>query len=177
MGSEMCIRDRLAGVLCVRRFGHLMRLGSFRCRLRALALWGLLAALLLTLGLNKQLDLQTTLTRFGRALAFEQGWYQHRRIVQAMVIGCLVLIAMAATIWLLFRMRQASRRTRFALLGASALLLFVVLRAISFHHLDRVLGMDLIGTPLHMMLEMGGIACVGLAASWRHRVAIRPLAA
>ncbi len=173
-GWTICFGYGLAGELCVRRFGHLLRLGSFSLRVRSLVLWGLLATLLLSLGLNKQLDVQTTLTRFARALAYEQGWYQHRRIVQAMVIGCLGLVAMSGTIWMLCRLPRASRPARYALLGATALVLFVVLRAISFHHLDAVLGMDLNGTPLHVMLEMGGIACVGLAAAWRPRVAHHP---
>ena len=173
-GWTICFGYGLAGVLCVHRCGHVMRLGSFSVRFRALALWGLLAALLLALGLNKQLDLQTTLTRFGRALAFEQGWYQHRRVVQALVIGGLGLAAATATIWMLWKTRQASRRARVAVLGATALVMFVVLRAISFHHLDALLGMDLIGTPLHAMLEISGIACVGLAAAWRHRAEPRP---
>jgi hypothetical protein len=37
--------------------------------------WSSLGLLLLLLGLNKQLDLQSALTAFGRRLAREQGWY------------------------------------------------------------------------------------------------------
>src|SRR3954468_15751872 len=37
--------------------------------------WSLLSLLLVFLGFNKQLDLQSVLTEIGRRLAREQGWY------------------------------------------------------------------------------------------------------
>ncbi len=170
MGWTICLGYGVAGGLCARRFRHVLHLGTINLRLRALALWGLLAALLLALGLNKQLDLQTGLTQLARALAYEQGWYEQRRVVQAIVIGCLSLMTMGGTLWMLWRLPRASSRARVALMGGIGLVLFVTLRAISFHHLDQWLGFELIGAPLHVTLELGGIACVGLAAAWRHRV-------
>jgi hypothetical protein len=38
------------------------------------------------LGINKQLDLQTALTEFGRVLADNQGWYDKRQVVQVWFI-------------------------------------------------------------------------------------------
>ena len=44
--------------------------------------WGLVAVLLF-LGINKWLDLQTLLMGLGRAVSGTAGWYQHRRAVEA----------------------------------------------------------------------------------------------
>ena len=44
--------------------------------------WMVLAVVLSLLGMNKQLDLQTAITQFGRDLAVDQGWYGQRRVAQ-----------------------------------------------------------------------------------------------
>src|SRR2546423_5657387 len=44
--------------------------------------WTGLTALLVFLGFNKQLDLQTALTFIGKDFAKATGWYENRRVVQ-----------------------------------------------------------------------------------------------
>ena len=48
--------------------------------------WVGLAALLVMLGINKQLDLQTWFTLAAKRAAQSQGWYENRRIVQFLFI-------------------------------------------------------------------------------------------
>ena len=44
--------------------------------------WGLVTLAMLSLGVNKQLDLQSMLTAAGRCLSQLQGWYEERRVFQ-----------------------------------------------------------------------------------------------
>jgi hypothetical protein len=56
-------------------------------------LWAAFAVVLLALGLNKQLDLQTAFTEVMRGLAREEGWYEARHQYQFAFIGALVVLA------------------------------------------------------------------------------------
>src|SRR6185436_17527360 len=49
--------------------------------------WGGLGIVLLLLGLNQQLDLQTLIIQAGREAAASGGWYEHRRFVQKVFFG------------------------------------------------------------------------------------------
>ena len=49
-------------------------------------LWFGLSILLLVLGINKQLDLQTLLTALGREIAQENGLYESRREIQLIFV-------------------------------------------------------------------------------------------
>jgi len=133
-------------------------------RPRATWFWILLAVLLVLAGINKQLDLQSWFTELARDVALEQGWYESRRRFQAVFVGtllALVVAAMSALFWL-SRSWMGSART--ALLGVFALGAFVVVRAASFHHLDRFIGTTVLGLRVNWILEFGGISIIALAA-------------
>ena len=127
--------------------------------------WLIAALVLIALGLNKQLDLQTDLIDWARTLARSEGWYRERRIVQLAVFGGLALVA-AAVLALLARLTRTARpAVRAARVGLVVLALFVLVRAASFHHVDRVLHTQLGGQRLHFWLELAGIVVIGLAAA------------
>jgi hypothetical protein len=126
--------------------------------------WLLLTGFLLLLGINKQLDLQSALTDFGRRLAREQGWYDRRQEVQALfiaLIAAISLVVLGAFGWLA---RAALRSRLLALLGLVFLVSFILIRASSFHQVDVLIGLRLGGLKWNWILELGGIGCVGLAA-------------
>jgi len=54
-----------------------------------------------------------------------------------------------------------------ALLGATFLIAFVLIRAASFHHIDRLITSSIFGFRWNWILEMGGIIVVLLASRWR----------
>ena len=58
----------------------------------------------------------------------------------------------------------ASRGSSAGRLAVVAGLAFVVVRASSFHEVDRLLGLQLAMLRVSHLLELGGIACVGLGA-------------
>ena len=130
-------------------------------------LWIVLAAMLTLLGINKQLDLQTLLTQFGRDLAREQGWYEQRRVFQAWFIAAVATSGFAGICLLVWLLRGRLWRNSLALLGASFLVCFVLIRAASFHHIDQLLKLRAFRMPLHSILELAGIACIIVAVMIR----------
>ena len=138
--------------------------------------WGALAALMLLLALNKQLDLQTWFSQFGRDLALSQGWYDHRRVVQATFILLLAAGAAGACIVLWRQLHQSWQGYRLSAVGVALLMAFIVIRAATFHHLDILLGWGLAGVNLNHLLELGAIALIAAGAwQWRkfHRKTVR----
>ena len=133
-------------------------------------IWLVLAVLFVALGINKQLDLQSTLTDLGRSLAVAQGWYEQRRLVQfALIIlltaGSLAILAMFG-LWLL----RTGTEVWLALIGSTFLLVFILARAASFHHFDEFIGTSIVGFHWHWVLEIAGILFVLLASRRRHRL-------
>jgi hypothetical protein len=127
-------------------------------------LWGFFAILLLLLGINKQLDLQSLVTVVGKDLALSQGWYQQRRMVQTQFIVGIVMAALLL-VSVIGRAIYAERRTYLlALLGLIFLCCFIVIRASSFHHVDALIGWQVVGLRMNWILEIGGIACIAIAA-------------
>ncbi|MFP4101938.1 hypothetical protein [Coleofasciculus sp.] len=127
-------------------------------------LWGFFAIFLLLLGINKQLDLQSLVTVLGKEIALSQGWYQQRRMVQTQFIVAIVIAALLL-VSVIGRAIYAERQTyRLALLGLMFLSCFIVIRASSFHHIDTLIGWQVVGFRMNWILEIGGIACIAIAA-------------
>jgi hypothetical protein len=126
--------------------------------------WWLLAGLLLALGVNKQLDLQTWLTVTGRQLAHHQGGYDRRGTIQVAFIAAVAAAAMIGLGLLARLARGLGLSGRLALTGMAFLAAFVLIRAASFHHVDRFLGLRLAGLRWNWIIELSAIALVAAAA-------------
>ena len=134
-------------------------------------LWWLLAFGLVALGINKQLDLQTALTEFGRILATRQGWYERRHEIQLEMIYTAIALGVIAAIALAALARKAHSAALIALVGSVFLMTFIIVRAASFHHVDVLLKDEYFGLKVNWILELGGIAIVIAGACWRLRAA------
>ncbi len=119
---------------------------------------------LAALGVNKQLDLQSAVTELGRMTARAQGWYDHKAAVQRGFVEVVAVLAIGLCLGLAVLARRELRRVAVALIGWTALCLFVGIRAASFHHVDRLLGMRWGRAPLNAILELGGIAVIAIGA-------------
>lgn len=131
---------------------------------RALArLWLLVTAVMLLLGLNKQLDVQTLFTQVARDMALAQGWYEERRKYQLAFIVAILAAGAVGTGALAFALRRVLGRVVGAVVGLGLIASFVVVRAASFHHVDILLGTGPV--RLNWVLELGGIAAIAVSAS------------
>jgi hypothetical protein len=126
--------------------------------------WLLLTAVMAFLCVNKQLDLQTLFTDIGRVEARAHGWYAQRHEYQVAFIVAVAVLALVVIVTLLRRARRASGPVRGAIVGLGLLLLFVLVRASSFHKVDWLISRDLGGFRVNHLMELGGIAIVGAFA-------------
>ena len=122
--------------------------------------WKLLLLGVVSLGINKQLDLQSALTEVGRMAAARWGWYEVRHQVQVVFIAALLVLALGIAGLLVHRVRGAPAATGWAAAGTGGLLLFVVLRAAAFHHVGTRLGQPLAGLPVAWGLEAGNLLVI-----------------
>ncbi len=122
------------------------------------------AVIMILLGINKQLDLQTYLTDIGRDISKAQGWWENRRVVQVIVLGVIGIVGLLLGI-LILRARGLVQGHRLALLGFLFLIVFVVTRASSFFQMDRLINFRVLGFRMNWFLELTGIGIVALSAA------------
>lgn len=139
-------------------------LGSRSALKREAYLWLGIAGLLLLLGINKQLDLQSFFTAFAKYSAIEGGWYSDRRILQLIFIAVIAMVSAIVAAILLWIYRRVLARHAQAIVGVCFLLAFVFVRASSFHDLDSFLGSNFKGLKFNWILELGGIGLIFLNA-------------
>jgi hypothetical protein len=126
--------------------------------------WVGVSLLLILLGFNKELDLQSLLTEFGRTLTRAIGIYEQRRLLQGLF---LLLLGGAATFGILRltrMLRRSSVPAKTAAAGIVMLFTFILLRAASFHHIDEWVTVDVRGLRSGWWLELVGIVVIALAA-------------
>jgi len=131
---------------------------------RAASFWRMVGLLMILLGINKQLDLQSLFTEIGRQIARAQGWMDQRQIVQFWFIVAFGTGALASFFLFVRIKRDLFGRFKLASTGLFFLLSFIVIRAAGFHHFDEVLRFRLIGAKMNWLLELTGIYLVFIAA-------------
>lgn len=127
---------------------------------RQIRLWGLIALAMLLLGINKQLDLQTFFTAAVKYFALEQGWYHERRVYQKLFIFVVSGMGLMAWTVLLATYLPVIRQHYLALFGSGALLVFVLMRASSFHTMDSFISSRFWGLKMNWVLELSGIVLI-----------------
>jgi hypothetical protein len=160
----------VAAVLCFVAAARLAREAIAAEERRQRHMWTSIALLMTALGVNKQFDLQTLIRDVGRVIASRDGWYDERRTIQFWFVIAVAVVSVVAFIYLLKKTRSVFRGRALLLLGVSLLLLFVVMRAASFHHVGVFLEKRVLGLKMNWVLELGGIAFVAgsaARAAWR----------
>jgi hypothetical protein len=107
--------------------------------------WHWVGVLLLLLGLNQQLDLQTLLVQVGRELAASEGWYGHRRLAQKLFFFGFAIILFVLSAYLASRWRLFFRRLPLVALGLAILLGWLILSAANINHLG-----ENVSTSIHL---------------------------
>ncbi|HEY0563622.1 MAG TPA: hypothetical protein VGD04_09865, partial [Methylophilus sp.] len=122
--------------------------------------WLGLTGLLIVLGLNKQLDFQSNLTEWLRDSAKAHGWYAQRRGYQLLFISVIGLAIPILLISLRLFLYHSWQRYKLAWLGIVLLMVFVIVRAASFHHVDMVFYQAIGSLRYYQALEMLAIAII-----------------
>ncbi|WP_024843043.1 hypothetical protein [Paracoccus pantotrophus] len=104
------------------------------------------------------------LTAAGRCMARAQGWYDDRHLVQLAFIAGLVLGVAIALAWATNTLRGRMRRNGLALAGLALLCGFVLVRAVGFHHVDRLLSLDFAKLGLNFWFENAGLVLIAINA-------------
>ena len=127
-------------------------------------LWMGVAMLMAFLCINKQIDLQSLFTDIGRVFAKKQGWYEERRQFQKWFVVGVLAASFLVTTLVALRYRAFWKRHFMLAAGLAFLLTFIVVRAVSFHHVDALLKSRVGGMKRNWILEITGITLVWLAA-------------
>jgi len=130
-------------------------------------LWFAYVGILVFLGLNKQLDLQTWVAEIARDWSKQQGWYDDRRRFQAAFIGFIGVAGIGGLVLGIRLYKPVLRHVWLALLGMALLGTFVIIRAASFHSVDILLNADTVS--LNAVLELGSLAVLMIAAKGKRK--------
>lgn len=126
--------------------------------------WFSISIILFFLCINKQLDLQTFFTATGKCVALKDGWYDMRKTIQVAFMGVLLSVAVLCSILLILIMRKTLYDNWLALLGILFLLVFVLARASSFHHIDTLISFTTMNIKMNWALELTGIFLISISA-------------
>jgi len=137
--------------------------GAWRERL----FWGGICVLMSFLAVNKQLDLQTLMTVIGRCHAKLNGWYNERQVVQRGFIKALALGALLLALGIAWFLRASLRRNILAVLGLALVLGFVVIRAVGFHDVDKLISAEVMSIRVNWIFELSGLVLILLSALLR----------
>ncbi|MES2920684.1 MAG: hypothetical protein V4819_04020 [Verrucomicrobiota bacterium] len=127
-------------------------------------IWLFVALGMAGLSVNKQLDLQSLFTDIGRVASYHGGWFEQRRIYQKWFVLGVIAGAGISGSWFIWRYNAFWVRHKLLTAGVFFLLTFIVVRAISFHHVDAFLKDEVGGVRMNWVLELGGIFLISLAA-------------
>lgn len=121
--------------------------------------------MLVALGLDKLFG--ADLTDAARNIAFAQHWYGERRVFQLWILLTVVVLWFVATTVLMISARRAPAATRLALLGTTMSIAFALIRDISLHQIDMLIGARVIGVRISSIVEVAGFALVLLSHARR----------
>lgn len=109
------------------------------------------------LGLNKQLDLQTSLINLGRSLYYSLALYEYKRPIELVAFALTVLLLGGAGLLCAQSFRRTKGNTRVALFGLCVILSYVLLRAARF---ERLTGEQRGDDSWHSIIEFLGLLTV-----------------
>lgn len=140
-------------------------------RYRQFWFWFGLALFLFFLGANKQLDLQSGMIELGRCVAESNNWYENRRDVQFALVAGIAIVLVFLSARMLVKSILSGASNLLAVIGFIAIMVFFLVRAAAFSHVDIALSADIFGVAVIDILELVGAgmifvnACIMLAVT------------
>ncbi len=149
----------ITALFCIKAYLLQTQLHDHKRRKGAI-FWLWLCLLYLFLGINKQLDLHTLLIAIGKNIAECQGWYQNRRTVQAFFILILACFMFFIIGLLLNTSKKLNRPQKLSFFGACLIFVYLLGRAMSFHHIDTLFPVFTSDWKFFWIVELSGLAIV-----------------
>lgn len=125
-----------------------------------IVLWKCILVLVLLLGINKQLDFQTLMSAAGRAISTSQGWYEHRRFVQACFAKMIFAFCGIFCVGVIYTIRTVLLQSVLELLGATVLIVFTLIRTSSLSNLHKAQQLRFDHIPHIHALELLGLLLI-----------------
>jgi len=122
--------------------------------------WVCFTVLILFLGFNKQLDLQSNFTEMMRDMAKANGWYEQRRPLQFLFVSFIALLLPLLFFLVRLSLANSWRRYKLMWIGILLLLVFIVIRAASFHHVDLIFYKTIGSLRFYQALEIVAISII-----------------
>jgi hypothetical protein len=134
------------------------------------AFWFVTAVFFFAIVAARETDVIDLMTRLGRETAIAQGWYDHRRKYQTMVIAAITGVWFITVVISLWRVPARRRRYLPEAIVVFSLLAFGGVRAVSLHQVDAVLYRRPIhGVKIDAILELAGVALAIALTFWQPR--------
>lgn len=148
----------VTGLLCCWNAWHVRRSKGKNFERRV---WFVLALIFVFFGFQKAINFFSFLTALLSALAYRYDLYNQRRLLQAFVLGAVLLLAV---LWIWRALSSANAfPIRLAMAGTLYLFVFVTVRAASFHPFDVFINVRVLGLRVNWILELGGIFVAAIA--------------
>lgn len=145
------------------------RIRTLKIQQQPYLFWLFLAALLLFLGINKQLDLQSWLTQTVKDQALLHGWYAQRRLLQMTFVGMLSIGMIVFLIGSSILLRDSWHENKLSWIGIVLLCTFILIRAASFHHMDLFIHHQILGLKVNVIMEIGALLMIITDAIYKRR--------
>jgi len=155
---------RLAVVAVYAIGAFLVVLASRNAAGRERIFWLCAASALLALGIAKQLQLQDDLTGAARAALKAAGWDGQHERAQWLLALFVAIGALGLLVLLEFWLRGSASGAKAAATALTLLLGFVLVRAVSFHAVDRWVTHEALGMRLGWWVELLGVVLIGISA-------------
>jgi hypothetical protein len=126
--------------------------------------WLTAGALLLMMGVAKQLQLQDDITALARTVLRAAGWYDRHEEAQKLFAAILAIALLGVSALLGSWLRGSTPSVKTAAGVLWLLVAFVLVRAASFHAMDEWVIRERLGLRLGWWIELAGIAAIGACA-------------
>lgn len=131
--------------------------------------WFCFTLLIIFLGFNKQLDLQSNFTEIMRDMAKEHGWYEQRRPLQFLFVAVMAISLPILVLLVRTSLANSWRRYKIMWLGILLLLVFIVIRAASFHHVDLIFYKAIGSLRFYQALEITAIFIIFIGTFYENK--------
>jgi hypothetical protein len=147
--------------------------GAQSCRATAIRLkvgsnetriWAAIAVLLVVIGVSELLQLGPAITNVGRSIAFDEGWYSHRRGIQTALTEISATITVVFSLWLLFSARRTSLECAIAVASTAMIVGYLFVRAVSLHQVDALFLRTTFGLHWNRIPEFAGSVIILLSS-------------